>query len=325
METRRAYPTVYYNGKNISTTVDKYLESFQYTDPASGESDSLSITLGNWDNNWLSGWFPDKGATLTANIHAYNWRREGETLRLNCGSFSLDEISFTGTPDTMTMGAVSAPANDAFQSTERTKTWEDVTIRQMASDIAGRYGLALAYDAPTIKIASVEQSGATDSSFLDTICKDYGICLKVYSRKLVLFDRERYKRKAAVATINKADMLNYSFNTTLAGTYTGGELTYTGKRGKEFTYKTGSGPRILKSNVSASSATEAKLKLEAAIEAANHGATTLSFSVMGNPNLVASQCINVRGLGRADGKYYIDKLTHSVGGGYTTAIECSKV
>lgn len=325
METRRAYPTVNYNGKNISPTVDKYLESFQYSDPASGESDSLSITLGNWDNIWLSGWFPDKGATLTADIHANNWRREGETLRLNCGAFSLDEISFTGSPDVMTMGAVSAPASDAFQTTERTKTWEDVTIKQIASGIASRYGLSLHYDANTIRIATVEQSGATDSSFLDTICKDYGLCLKVYSRKLVIFDRERYKRKAAVATIDKADMLGYTFNTSLIGTYTGGELAYTDSEGNEFIYRIGRGPRILKANVSASSATEARLKLEAAIATANHGSTTLSFNTLGNPLLVASQCINVRGLGKADGKYYIDKLTHDVGGGYTTAFECSKV
>lgn len=325
MDTRKAYPTVLYNGKNISTTVDKYLESFQYTDPASGESDSISITLGNWDNNWLAGWFPDKGATLTAKVNAHNWRKEGEMLHLDCGTLLLDDISFTGAPDTMTMGAVSAPANDAFQTTERTKTWEDITIRQIAADIAKRYGLALVYDAVSIKIASVEQSKATDSAFLSTICKDYGLSLKVYSKKLVLFDREIYKSKGAVATIDKADMLNYTFNTTLAGTYTGGELTYTTNKGAEIVARLGDGPRILKSNVSASTALEAKRKLTAAIEEANHGETKMSFSTIGNPLLVAGQCINITGFGIADGKYYIDKATHSLGDAYTTAYECARV
>lgn len=325
IDTRRAYPTVFYNGADISTTVDKYLESFEYTDPASGESDSLSITLGNWNNNWLAGWFPDKGAILSARVHAYHWTRPGEILKLQCGTFSLDDISFSGIPDVMNMGAISAPASEAFKETERTKTWEDVTIEQMASDIATRYNLALVYDAETIKIATVEQSGATDSSFLESICKDYGLSLKVYSNKLVIFDREAYKKKAAVKTIDKGDMLNYTFNTTLTGTYTGGELVYTNKDGQEVTYKTGSGPRILKSNVSAENAAEAKRKLEAAIAEANHGETTLSFSTMGQPLLVAGQTINITGLGVANGKYYIDKATHSVGEAYTTAFECSKV
>ena len=120
-------------------------------------------------------------------------------------------------------------------------------------------------------------------------------------------------------------MLNYTFNTTLAGTYTGGELTYTTKGGKEVKYKTGGGPRILKSNVSANNAAEAKLKLDAAIKEANHGETTISFSTMGQPRLVAGQTINITGLGKANGKYYIDKATHNVGNAYTTAFECSKV
>ena len=325
MNTRRAYPTIYYNGKNISTEVDKYLESFQYTDPASGESDSISLTLGNWTGNWLAGWFPDKGATLAARILTYNWWKEGGMLQLVCGTFSLDDISFSGSPDVMTIGAVSTPAADAFKTTERTKIWEGITIQQIAGDIAKRYKLALLYDAPTIKISTIEQSGATDSAFLDSVCKDYGLSLKVYGSKLVIFDREKYKKKPAVKTIDKADMLSYTFNTTLAGTYTGGELVYTNAKGKEVTYKTGKGPRILKSNVSVNNAAEAQLKLDAAIAEANHSETTLSFSTMGQPTLAAGQTINITGLGRASGKYYIDKLSHSVGDSYTTAFECSKV
>lgn len=325
MDARRAYPTISYNGTNISTTVDKYLESFQYTDPASGESDSISLTLGNWDGNWISGWFPDKGATLAARVLTHDWWRQGEMLQLVCGTFALDDISFSGAPDVMTIGAVSTPAAEAFKTTQRTKTWEGVTVKQISSDISKRYNLGLVYDAPAIRIAHVEQSGAADSAFLETVCKDYGLSLKVYGSKLVIFDREKYKKKPTVKTIDKADMLNYTFNTTLAGTYTGGVLTYTTHSGDEVTYRTGTGPRILTSNVQANTATEAKLKLEAAIKEANHSETTLSFSTMGQPTLVAGQTIDITGLGRANGKYYIDKATHSVGEAYTTAFECSKV
>ena len=302
-----------------------FLESFQYTDPASGESDSISLTLGNWNGNWLAGWFPDKGATLAARILTYNWWRQSEMIQIVCGTFSLDDISFSGAPDVMTIGAVSTPAADAFKITERTKTWENITIQQIAGDIAKRYELTLLYDAATIKVSVLEQSGATDSAFLANICKDYGLSLKVYGSKLVIFDREQYKKKLAVKTIDKGDMLSYTFNTTLTGTYTGGELVYTNAAGKEITYKTGKGPRILRSNVSANNAAEAKLKLDAAIAEANHTETTLSFSTMGQPTLAAGQTINITGLGCANGKYYIDKLSHSVGDSYTTAFECSKV
>jgi len=325
MNTRRAYPTIFYNGTNIQSKIDEFLESVKYTDSASGESDSISITLGNWDDRWLNGWFPDKGATLSGKVTAENWYEQDEDLSLDFGDFTLDDISFSGSPDVMTMSGVSAPANDAFQSTQRTKTWENVTILQILTEISERYELGLVYHAEEIKISKLEQSNATDSAFLNTVCSDYGLSLKVYGDRIVVFDREQYKLLDTVATIDKGDMLSYSFKTGLAGTYTGGELVYTDTSGQKITAKAGSGTRILKSNASATTAEEAKAKLLAAIYNANNEATTLSFSTIGNPMLTSGQTIDITGLGKADGKYYINKLEHSIGSAYTTSFDCSKV
>ena len=43
--------------------------------------------------------------------------------------------------------------------------------------------------------------------------------------------------------------------------------------------------------------------------------------------MVASQCVQVVGLGKLSGKYYIDTITHSVSGsgGYTMDLEMSLV
>jgi hypothetical protein len=125
--------------------------------------------------------------------------------------------------------------------------------------------------------------------------------------------------------VQGGERAEYQCTLKIAGTYTGGELTFTTNKGKELKATIGAGPRILKANVSASTAEEAKQKLTAAIEDANHGETTLSFSTMGNPTLVSGQCITISGLGIADGKYYLNKVTHTVGAAYTTAFECSRV
>ncbi len=68
-----------------------------------------------------------------------------------------------------------------------------------------------------------------------------------------------------------------------------------------------------------------KKKIKAEVNKANENQTTLSITIPGNPDLVSSQCVNVTGLEVADGKYYIKKVTHSVGGGYKTSLELSKV
>lgn len=43
MDPRKATASVSYNGKRIDTKLAEYLQSFSYTDVASGESDSLSL------------------------------------------------------------------------------------------------------------------------------------------------------------------------------------------------------------------------------------------------------------------------------------------
>ena len=46
--------------------VQEYTEGFTYTDPASGESDTIKITLNNTGMEWVQGWMPQKGDVITA-------------------------------------------------------------------------------------------------------------------------------------------------------------------------------------------------------------------------------------------------------------------
>ena len=64
-----------------------------------------------------------------------------------------------------TFGGLAIPASESFKETERTKTWKSVTIRQIGSEIAKKYGLGFCYDANKISIAKIEQSEKTDSAF----------------------------------------------------------------------------------------------------------------------------------------------------------------
>ena len=85
----------------------------------------------------------------------------------------------------------------------------------------------------------------------------------------------------------------------------------------------GKGSRILKQSGKADSKADAERKIKAAVAKANHGKTKLSATIVGNASLVASQCVQVVGLGKLSGKYYIDTITHSVG--YTMDLEMSLV
>lgn len=398
---RKAVPEIKFNGKNVSTTLANYLEAFSYTDVASGESDSIDINLHNIGMEWLGSWYPTKGDKIQASISFKDWNANGKNLNLTCGKFILDDIGFTGGPLAAKFSALSIPAKDAFKSTQRTATWKQVTIQQIAQKVAERYGLKLVYDAGSFTIEALEQSEKTDSEFLYDLCKNYGLAMKVFSEKIIIFDEERYENKKVVATLTRSDFIDddWDYKDTLAGTYTGAKISYTsGKDNEEIetyvgldsaaaktektvtgkakttmnvrnvsyvgghiygTIKEGGtvevleqlsngwlkikysgascgyaytsnasgryysisseskttidgGSRCLNVNEKADSLKDAQIKAAAKVNEANKNTTTLTGTIWANPKIIATSNIAIKGMGKIDGKYAVDKVTTSV-------------
>lgn len=326
MKTRSAEVKLTYNGQNITIPMGQFQTSFSYTDNASGESDSIDINIQDTKKDWLNA-MPTKGASITAVIRVNDWHKEGDNQKLDCGVFVLDDFSFSGPPTTGTISAVSVPAASAFKETKRSKTWEAVTIAEIAKTIAATAGIGFVFDAAaSFALASIEQSKETDCEFLYKLCETYGLSMKVFNSKIIIFDREAYKAKAYAGRIDLIDMESWSWKTTIAGTYTGGEITYTDPNTEEdITFQIGAGSRILECSEKADSAADAERKLVAAIDNANHGSTSMSVSTMGDVKYVAGQTVIITGLGKCNGKYYIDKATHDLGSGYKTDYELSRV
>lgn len=324
--TRQAFAEIIYNGKIITQSIADSTGKFDYTDTAD-KSDTISLTIDDKADRWLLDWYPSTGDKIIAALLVTDWLFPGDARILNCGSFVLDDPTFSGPPTSVSLNAVSQPASESFTVTERTQTWERATVQQIAGQIAGRSGLLLQYDAESITVETKEQSKETDSAFLQKLCSEYGLCLKVYSNKLVVFDREMYKKKPAIATITRADVKQWNFNPTLAGTYTGGTITYTDPYSEEdVTFTIGGGSRMLSMNEKADNEADAEKKLKSAINNANHDMMKMTLTTMGNPSLVSTQTVNVVGFGRADGKYYINEVKHSLSSsGYECSYDLSKV
>ena len=52
----------------------------------------------------------------------------------------------------------------------------------------------------------------------------------------------------------------------------------------------------------------------------------MTVTITGRPDLVSTQCIEIADMGGPiSGKYFLDKVTSRVGGGYTVDLEMSKV
>lgn len=313
--------------KRPAAVMAEYNEGFTYTDPASGESDTISIILTNIDLRWANKWMPKKGDKLTAKIIEKSWDKAGKKRAFYCGKFCLDDLSYTGPELTCTIGGVSVPEGNAFRSTGRSKTWKKATIKEVAAEIAKKYHLKLHYIGGTVKLGTIEQSNETDSSFLTKICQDYGMAIKIYSGKIVIYDKGKFEARKPVTTLKKADLQEWSYNSTLVGTYTGARIKYTsGKDDKEMKCVVGGGKRILNINEKVESLQEAQLKACAKVNAENEKAVTMSVTIMANNRIAAGSTVNIKGLYRLSGKYFVDKVTHNIGPdeAYTMSLELHK-
>ncbi|MDE7248258.1 MAG: LysM peptidoglycan-binding domain-containing protein [Lachnospiraceae bacterium] len=326
---RRASVSVTYEHVNITDEMAGSVKMLAYTDVASGESDAISLSLQDREKKWMGSWAPKKGDNMSASMTFQDWDEEGDGWSIYCGTFEVDDISMSGPPPSCTIGAVSIPRSTAFNEEERTKNWEEVTVKEIAEEIASRAGISLYYEAEDIPVWSMEQDKQTDCKFLYSVCEKYGLAMKVFAEKIVIFDEAVYEAAEPVTELKYEDFAaGYQYKSKLEGTYTGAKIAYSDPiTGEDHIVTVGGGDRIKEINEEADSAADAQKKAIAALNNANKKDTTFSGTVKARRELLASRCIRISGFGVPDGTYYLDKVVTKVSGGGASkqSIEAHKV
>lgn len=276
-----------------------------------------------------------KGATIQAVIVQKNWTGDGKDKVLDCGLFEVDSVDASGPPQKVTLKGTSIPYTSTARTQKKTKAWEKIKLSGIANEIAAANGLKCmfesAYDPLYTRKEQVQES---DIVFLQRLCKDAGISLKVTANIIVLFDEAAYEQKAAVRTISKGtnDVISYGFQTNTNDTsYSKCHVSYTDPTtGKviEYTYtpkdsdKSG---QVLEINEKVSTREEARQLAMKRLRQKNKDEYKANFTLVGDVLLVAGVTVNVSGYGFFDGKYIIEQAVHAVSNGYTVAISLHRV
>lgn len=338
MQVRKASAKVVYESTDITTDLLPNLKSLSYTDELSGKADDLQIVVEDRQGRWLDAWFPDKGASLTVSLTTQGW---GAVKELALGVFEIDEISASGWPSEISIKAVSIPCKSTLRDETHSKSWENVTFKRIAQDIADDAELTLQYDIEeNPEIERAEQTDEADLTFLMELCNQHGFALKVYKEQLVIFDESIYEQKDAVATIVKpgavytedsgttyiTGILNYSFSSKVRDIYNACHVKYydsqTGKTYEStYTDESKESGKILQVNEQVNSTAEAEELAKKRLREKNKEEVTGNISMPGNLSLVAAVCVTLLGFGKFDGKYIITRASHELGGGYTTSID----
>lgn len=325
--TRKKTLTIVYNGVDAWEQLEDDLERFTYVDSVD-ESDKISLTLSDRDLKWSRAWAPKGGDIISPHIQLENWTYEGERAGLVCGSFVVDDFSFEAPPVRGSINGVSAPVNTNFKETPNTKTWEAVSVRLVAEEIAARYGMALAYDVSfDIPISKMEQSKQPDSTFLKNLCEKYGLGMKVYANRLVIWDYGTYFEKEPGIELTPEQVSRWSYQNTMQGVYTGVEVSYTGPNSKKtITVVEGTTERLYRTTQRADNEADARLIAKGALIKANRKAETMQITMPPVLGILAANTIRLKNFGSMDGTYFVEKVTHTIArAAYTMQLTLNRI
>ena len=124
------------NGTDITPQINDRLLSLEITDEAGLRADAIDIKLDDRDGAIA---LPPKGATLNVSL---GYGGSGLTYM---GAYEVDEMDLAIVPQTMKITGKSADMGGTIKQ-PKTRNWDDITIKDIVTKIAGEHGLTAAVD-----------------------------------------------------------------------------------------------------------------------------------------------------------------------------------
>lgn len=239
---RRTRLILTYNDRDITADVSNYIESFSFTERAkNGESDDLNITVENTTGIWSNGWFPERGATLTAQIISENWYRPNDYVTLDCGSFEIDDLTDSGPVSTFSIGALSVGITSSIRGESRSQAWENFKLSGLVNDIAQRHGFDVFFDSDYDPVIDrFDQKNESDLKFLIKIAEYIGVNVRLSHNKIIVYQERLYDAREVSLTLTKNTdgVINHSFRASSADIYMASQVQFLdSKSGKLVTYQ----------------------------------------------------------------------------------------
>ena len=271
---------------------------------------------------------------MDISIAVNGWQDIDDIRELPLGKFEVDTITNSGPPNEAKIKLISIPTSANIRGVEKTRAWEKAKLSQILKDIADGASMEYYFDAeddPVLERA--EQSEQTDLSFLQKLCKDAGLALKVTDKKIVIFDIAEYEKAEPVLKISKkqSSVLSFDCRTTIHDVYKACHVKYKHSKKSEMIEYTFTDPnrkegQTLQINQKVSSIEEAEKLAKKKLHEKNLEETSVSLTMIGNFALLASNTVELAGFHKYDGKYLITRSSHDIGNsGYTTKIELRRV
>ncbi|CAM3806356.1 putative baseplate hub protein [Pseudomonas reidholzensis] len=311
--------------KDITALINDRLLLLRTSDKPGMDSDEFELRIDDRDQAVT---LPVRGAK----IEVYMGYSEQALARL--GSYTVDEVSVTGPPDTISIRGKASDMRGSGKTT-RSGSWEGVPLAQIVRDVAARNGWTPVCSVQT-KVPRIDQNNESDFNFVTRLAKQYDCTAKVAEGKLLVMPREGNESASGKTlpklTISRADVSRYSFRL-------GDRGTQQAVKTKHQDPKTGAMQVIELGNDDAPDGlpgvhtdrhiypnqSAAKQAAKARLAAFNRSTAAVRLEMAGRTDLFAERRIDAQGFKSGlDGEYLVDSVEQVfTPSGWTTAVECN--
>lgn len=205
-------------GQDISGRISPRLVSLTITDNRDGEADEVELVISDHDGAVD---LPETGDTLTVaigwEVKAYRAPVPGDETPgqingvplglVDKGSYTIQAIEYSGTPDTITLRARAANLLDELRDI-KDRSWHKTTVGAVVRSIAAKNNLKVSIDKEIAlrKVAHADQAQESDASFLRRLGRQFD-CLCNIKNGTLLFSQARKTRTPSGKELPKVSIV----------------------------------------------------------------------------------------------------------------------
>ena len=308
------------DSQDITDRIRDRLLFLRVTDEAGIKSDTVEIKLD--DRDALIAW-PEHGAELEVLL---GYQKSGLT---RMGLYVVDEVEHGGPPNALT---IRAKASDMRQSPKapRTRVWDNVTLADMVTTIAGEHGLVPKISEPlaAISYTHLDQTEESDLHLLTRLARENSAVTKPVAGNLIFATRGEAKSISGqtLPTIQvMAQQVQRHQMTQADRSKYAAVLTqwHDPMKAERMPVKVGQGKPVYTLRHTYPDIHQATRAAQAKLEALQRGTGTLSLTLIGNSELMAEAKLELKGIrDRIDGEWLIQRVEHQFDNqGFVTRIE----
>lgn len=284
------------NGTDITNKL--YIKNVCYKEYARSRTDLLEVNLSNTEKEWEK-W--DLKIDEEIEVIYANNSTEYSTKTMFIDDLKVIPGGFK----------IMAKSINLKTKSNTIKIWENIGLNTIFREISSKYNLGFeSYETEDFVYLRVEQN-EFDFDFLDRLASREGYSIKIFNKKLILFDDKKIESKQSVKTIKRNEVLGeFNVNTKQNKRYSkviiNSEL---GKIEAENENIVGGTKEFFEEDIYISSQGEGGRFAKNLLHKINQDYQSIVIKIDGDTSISAGNTVNIEGFEKYDGKYFIEENT----------------